>query len=101
MTLYRLDSDPAVMSQKKVRVEGSKTFQNLSFDALHALETFFQLGCAHLQKKLKKRTGFLVKGRYYAKNEENLFYRKLAIAANFVLPENVSLANDYTMLQKA
>ncbi len=29
------------------------------------------------------------------------FIKKLAVPANFVLPENVSLANDYTMLQKA
>ncbi len=28
-------------------------------------------------------------------------YMELAVPANFVLPENVSLANDYTMLQKA
>ncbi len=28
-------------------------------------------------------------------------YRELAVPANFVLPKNVSLANDYTMLQKA
>ncbi len=27
-------------------------------------------------------------------------YEKLAVPANFVLPENVPLANDYTMLQK-
>ncbi len=26
---------------------------------------------------------------------------ELAVPTNFVLPENVSLANDYTMLQKA
>ncbi len=28
------------------------------------------------------------------------FIDQLAVPANFVLPENVSLANDYTMLQK-
>ncbi len=28
------------------------------------------------------------------------FIEILAVPANFVLPENVSLANDYTMLQK-
>ncbi len=29
------------------------------------------------------------------------YIKELAVQANFILPENVSLANDYTMLQKA
>ncbi len=30
----------------------------------------------------------------------NLFYKRLAVPANFVLTKNVSLANNHTMLQK-
>ncbi len=38
---------------------------------------------------------------YYYRNEIlKKLQSILAVPANFVLPENVSLANDYTMLQK-